>query len=325
MQKFKITLAVLFIAAMLTPSLFAEVKIPKYKVFYIKSALSGKYSLKGCWDVPGSPTSFHNGQNIKVWDLPQSDMKKKDRFFFIEEAGNGYHKIISALNYGKAYIDVDGGRYDNGRNIHLWTKNGSHAQKFRFVHQGNGKFKIFTTSGKVITLDNRSNANGSNVHIWDNQNGPWTQWYLVDVTTKKVWMPGTSNQPVKKISFTFDQAFRAPKVTYKLEQYFSKVGYEQFAEENKQISLHLRLDGTERKASATKIVTIMKATFKNKDSRLRSFVYREISDSTLKRFKKGGWTMRLKRKVIKKYVDKALKTERDRSARKYLANIKVPL
>jgi len=321
MKKFKITLAVLFITAMLTPSLFAGETFPDEHVWYIKSALSGKYSMKGCWDVPGSPTSFHNGQNIKVWDLPRSDMKKKDRMFYITRVGNGYCAIRSFLNISKAYIDVDGGRYDNGRNIHLWTRNNGHAQKFRFVHQGNGRFKIFTTSGKVITLDNRSNANGKNVHIWDNQNGPWTEWYMVNAITKKIWMPGTSKPPVKNIPVTLDQAFRAPKVTYKLETYFKKVGFKQLIRENKQKSVHSRLNSLKRQERAKTIVKILSATKDNKDYGCRIHVYSEIFHTNFKKFNKG-FTMRLYRKRIKQIVDNSLKTEKNRDVQKFLVNIK---
>jgi hypothetical protein len=73
-------------------------------------------------------------------------------------------------------------------------------QKFRFKHLGNGNFKIYTLDDMVICLAGRKNTNGTNVHIWEDHDGAWMTWYLIDPDTKKTWKP--ENQAQEPVFFT---------------------------------------------------------------------------------------------------------------------------
>lgn len=155
------------------------------KKFLIQSAMNYGRDNGGFLDIPGTPTLINKGSNIQVWDLDNGE-DRKYTFQKCNEAG--YYEIIIG-NTQDSRIDVDKGLSKNGTNIQVWEKNGDNAQKFTFQHLGNGRFKILDKNGNIITLANRSSSNGSNVHIWDNHDGVWTEWFIVDPDTKKAFIP----------------------------------------------------------------------------------------------------------------------------------------
>jgi uncharacterized protein (TIGR02145 family) len=84
--------------------------------------------------------------------------------------------------------------------VKIWDKNGQNNQKFLFQHLGNGRFKIYDrNSGKALCLAGRKNSNGTNVHIWDDHNGPWMEWYLIEVKTKKAFEPSQLQQKITEV------------------------------------------------------------------------------------------------------------------------------
>lgn len=132
----------------------------------------------GFWDVQGSNTPYKSGQNIQVSSMDKSAGRK----FMItpDENREGYYNIRSLHGYSYGRLDVAGGIKDNGTNVQLSNSNGSTSQSFRLEELPNGNFKIFNHNGMVLSLSNKSYANGSNVHTWENHDGHWTEWVLIN-------------------------------------------------------------------------------------------------------------------------------------------------
>lgn len=124
----------------------------------------------GYWDQPGVPAGFEKGVRII---LNSKDGKTDQQFKFIK-AGNEYYYIQSG-NGG--VVDIDGGRLENGSAIQLWSGHGGSNQLFRFKNCGGGRWKIYTLSSMVISVS-QSAGNGSSLQIWEDNDGPWTEWYF---------------------------------------------------------------------------------------------------------------------------------------------------
>jgi len=170
--------------------------IPTGKKFFIQSAINYGKNNGGYWDVPGYPKDIKKGSNIQVYNFDNNH----DRTFSMHfKSSDGYYEIKIG-NTRNSRIDIQGANTKNGTSVKTWTRNHQDNQKFLFEHQGNGRFKIFDkNSGKVICLAGRSSKNRSNVHIWDNHNGPWMEWYLIDAQTRKAFVPGPSKQKITEV------------------------------------------------------------------------------------------------------------------------------
>ncbi len=189
MKKISLTFLVLIITSI---SLFAQDAsiLFERKPYYIQSALNYGKNNGGYWDIPGHPQKVTKGMNVQVWEL---DTDKDRKFYMFPSDKEGYYEICPGWST-KVRLDISGGKPNmkkNGANIAAWTKNDADWQKFRFKHLGNGKFRIYTTSGMALCLNNRNSKNGSNVHIWADHEGPWMDWYLIDTETKKPFIPKT--------------------------------------------------------------------------------------------------------------------------------------
>lgn len=164
------------------------------KMFWIQSAMNVGQNSGGCWDVPGHPSEGKNGLDIKCWDMDEG----ADRLFKIVPAAGhpGYFKIESALPGGqKMVLDNQAGEtrmQNHGNNLHLWSDVNTTSQLFRFEHIGNGRFKIYNYDGFIACLAGRSNKNGSNIHIWDDHQGSFSEWCLIDPVTKQTFIPDKS-------------------------------------------------------------------------------------------------------------------------------------
>lgn len=163
------------------------VKIPTYKKFYVQSAINYNKNIGGFWDFPGSPTSISNSMELIVWDLDDGEDRK---FMFAHANIYGYYNIIT-MTKNKA-IDVTGGNGNiakNGNSISSWDRHSNISQMFTFRHLGGGRFKIYTKAGHVLNTDGRTSANGTKVTIWEDHDGAWMEFYLIDAETKEAYIP----------------------------------------------------------------------------------------------------------------------------------------
>jgi hypothetical protein len=198
--KTKVLFLVLVAIALFYSPVYSN-EIDTSKTYYIQSAQEYGRGMRGVWDVPGNPRRYKRGQNIKVWDLPTNDRRSFDRAFRFVKVRPGVYQISNLLS-SKSRLDVAGARSKNGTNIGLWDRNNNrNAQQFRVSYRGNGRWKFYTMSGRVLCLASKSSKNGSNVHIWKNHNGPWTEWVLIPRNTYRAYMPVKNNvrRPVANV------------------------------------------------------------------------------------------------------------------------------
>lgn len=159
--------------------------IPTGKKFHIQSAMNFGRDNGGYWDVPGSPTTITNGLNICVWTLDGGH----DRMYsFIDSEEKGFYEIVIG-NTENSRVDVAKQATANGTNIGAYLSNGTSAQRFLFHHLGNGRFKIYDRNGRAICLAGRKSNNGTNVNTWEDHDGIWMEWHLIDAETKAPFIP----------------------------------------------------------------------------------------------------------------------------------------
>jgi chitinase len=79
-------------------------------------------------------------------------------------------------------VDVNAASTAAGANVQQYQCNGTGAQSFQVVDEGNGWYKILNTnSGKAIDVTSASTANGANVQQWTD-NGTEAQRFSIAVT-----------------------------------------------------------------------------------------------------------------------------------------------
>lgn len=150
------------------------------KWYFIKSVAAGRKDA-GYWDQSGRPYRYKRGTKIKTWAKDKGF--KNDQLYQFVNAGGGYVYIRSANRMG--YVDVEGGKNGNGTKIQIWDRNRSAAQKFRFKHMGDGKWKIYTYWGRIIATKGKKYSNGTTIHTWNDHNTDTAMWYFEDLRTGK--------------------------------------------------------------------------------------------------------------------------------------------
>ncbi len=90
---------------------------------------------------------------------------------------------IKNVNSGM-YLDVYYGLPDNGTNIRQHSYNGSNAQKFKLVSDGNGYYTILTgASGynSAVDVEGKKSADGTNILQWESNGGDNQKFQIVKV------------------------------------------------------------------------------------------------------------------------------------------------
>lgn len=152
---------------------------PPSGYYYIKSVQSGGENA-GYWDQPGRTEIVNDGANLSVWAW--DDVFNEDQKFLIYPNKDGWYNIIPG-NGG--FLSVDSNNNSNGSNVYFKRKNNNdNGAKFWFKHLGDGRWKIYTYWNKAICTP-RNYSNGSNIHLWDDHDGDWMEWYLLDEKNHK--------------------------------------------------------------------------------------------------------------------------------------------
>ncbi|MCI7804201.1 MAG: RICIN domain-containing protein, partial [Oscillospiraceae bacterium] len=120
-----------------------------------------------------------NGANVQ-----QGKSKNKAAYTWsLEEAGDGYYRIVSQIGDGKTYyLDLSYGNPENGTNIGIWTNDGTDARLFKFVDNGDGSYTITTkasSDGSCIGVNSDSTESGANVIQWQCNGNNSQKWEAV--------------------------------------------------------------------------------------------------------------------------------------------------
>ncbi len=120
--------------------------------------------------------------------MTRGDKKAPDRLYIFQRKEGNWYEIGSNLR-GYDRLDVAGGKFRNGTRVQLWKRNGTAAQKFRMRYLGGGRWKIYTKNNYVVHLRGRKSRNGTDISLWQDHNGRWMEWVLVDPKTGKAYIP----------------------------------------------------------------------------------------------------------------------------------------
>jgi len=176
---FKLILPLFFLALFADNTLAVDAK----KYYHIKSVLSGDED-RGFWDLPGGG-GFKKGTRLQLWSFDKGD----DRLYMITPAGNGWNYIAPKnAAFGRAFrgaVDVSDRKIPNGSKVHIWDwkLRDNSNQQFKFKDIGGGKYKIYINRGggkKILCANNNSDANGTYVVPWDDNDRPACQWKFIE-------------------------------------------------------------------------------------------------------------------------------------------------
>jgi len=191
--------------------------VPEGKNYIIQSAMSYGRCNDGCWDLPGNNVVQVNS-NIQIWTLDNGT----DRLFRFEKKRDSEYYQIYAGKTSDGVVDLPGGKTENGNVMQIWTaQDGNHNQDFYLKHLGNGRFKIYHRSGKIINLKNTNNNNGNKVQIWNDHDAIHCEWYLIDPNTKQAYIPGGSTARQEQVVTRNEQTNQTP--TNKSSQDLSQI------------------------------------------------------------------------------------------------------
>ena len=152
---------------------------PPKGLVYIRSV----QSPFGVWDQPGYPVDYVRGSAISTYSYEG----KRDQLYLFEKDGDGWWHIIPQTG---GAVTLEGNKNGNGVRLVIWDHDrGAANQKFLVQHQGNGRFMIFSSYGRAITLANRS-APTTLQFKPDNHDGAWMEWHFIDYLTQKMYIPG---------------------------------------------------------------------------------------------------------------------------------------
>ena len=102
-----------------------------------------------------------------------------DRMFKISPSGD-HSWVHMVVQNGGRYVDVQGGKSDNGQAIQLYDKNGSNAQKFAILFTSPTTFVLITNFWKAVDAKGGNiNDNGTPLIQWNTNYGAAQQFQLI--------------------------------------------------------------------------------------------------------------------------------------------------
>ena len=138
----------------------------------IKNVNSGLYI-----DIDGA--KVENGTSAQQWGASGAAVQNT---FKLISAGEGYYYIVSAVGDGGTYVlDISGRKTANGTNICVYQYNGGDNQKFKFVKNVDGSYKIkskITGDKSCIEVADAAKSSGANVRQWDSNGLNCQKWTL---------------------------------------------------------------------------------------------------------------------------------------------------
>jgi hypothetical protein len=162
-------------------------KIPEDSYFYIQNIqlAGGVNPRSGFWDQPGTNKIIKPKDKIVLSTIDRNI----DQLFQFKPAGDGWYNIVSKNN---GYIEVAGGSEGVNIPIQVNTPDGAQSQKFRLEHLKDGRYKIFTFSGKCIALGGFTS--GSPIVTSSATNRNTQEWQFIIENTSTNYLPAYSGE-----------------------------------------------------------------------------------------------------------------------------------
>ena len=114
------------------------------------------------WEYWGGPA--------QCWNLEVVSADVAEGIYYIKNANSGL------------YLDVADGSSENGANVAQWEYNGSDAQKFKLVPNGDGYYYVLTGASnytKCLDIENGSRDDGANVLQWEYWGGDMQMYQVI--------------------------------------------------------------------------------------------------------------------------------------------------
>ena len=132
------------------------------------------FSLIGSNDqsIWGSKVSNNENASSSVNTSAGESTANMDGVYYIQN-------VFSGL-----YLDIENGSSEDGANVRQWSYNGSQAQKFKLVSDGNGYYSILTGAtdySSCVDITNGSSDDGANVEQWTYWGGDMQKFEIVHV------------------------------------------------------------------------------------------------------------------------------------------------
>lgn len=146
-----------------------------YLLFDYQTFFPGQSSIGG--DPTFTGPLYVNLKNLKVSDLNVSGVAGGP-------LANGTYKIV-VRHDGKA-LDVSGsaGGSNNNTPTIQWTYGGGANQRWHAYHLGNNQYSLFSrSSGRTLTVNSGSTADGAGTSIYDYSGANWQKWTFTWTST----------------------------------------------------------------------------------------------------------------------------------------------
>ena len=138
------------------------------------AALSSSYGTGDSCSSYGN-RNFYSYFEDWFGDIMGEGLKIPESSYVVE----GEYVIKSKIG-STSVLDVAGGSAANGANIQTWTNNGSNAQKWKIVSDGNGSYIIKNaTTGKVLDVAGGNTGDGGNVQSYAYNGSCAQKWKIV--------------------------------------------------------------------------------------------------------------------------------------------------
>ena len=158
----------------------------------IRKSTSGNYNIISKRDamyLDAYQSKTANGTNIEVYEQSrgagqefklekiEEDKNDEEEIVDTKTVEEGTYKIVLA-NAPTQSLTVDGGKTEDGANVHIWEYVDSLQQQFNLVYDGQGYYEIIPlNSGK--RLDVVGYGNEANVDQWSNNGGNDNQKWAI--------------------------------------------------------------------------------------------------------------------------------------------------
>lgn len=163
------------------------------QTYYIRNYYTGKYMT-----VAGST----NDSNVYQYKFTGSSNQK---FTLSAVYGNGSSALynIKPLNATNMYLDINNNSSNNGTNvkIHTYSSNYQSAQRFYFISNGDGTYKIVplcgtnVTPNAVVEVAGPSTSDYANIQIWGWVGSVSQKWVIEKVTNPDTYEDMCWNLP----------------------------------------------------------------------------------------------------------------------------------
>ena len=138
--------------------------------------------------------SGDQGSNLHIWDVQLGD---NQLWYVIEESG--YYKIVNKASGN--VIDIFANETADATKVVLWESLGENNQRFSSLMVNGSQLNPFKgvtkkptyrirgkQSSRLIDVSGPSDANGTNIHLWDDLNAPNQKWSFNRVDTDYFWL-----------------------------------------------------------------------------------------------------------------------------------------